>query len=102
MRPEKANPYRVRWTAPGGDKVDYPFKVSTITADLTTAKLLFKSALSTPNARFLTADLKDFYLGTPMECYEYMRVAIWMLPYAIIAQYNLRPLFHNGYVYVEI
>ena len=101
MRPEKANPYRVRWTV-GGDKVDYPFDVSTKTADLTTAKLLFNSVLSTPNARFMTADLKDFYLGTPMERYEYMRVPIWLLPDAIIDQYNLKPLFHNGFVYVEI
>ena len=101
MRPEKANPYRVRWTV-GGDKVDYPFDVSTKTADLTTAKLLFNSVLSTPFARFMTADLKDFYLGTPMERYEYMRVPIWLLPEAIVDQYNLKPLFHNGFVYVEI
>ena len=51
---------------------------------------------------FMTADLKDFYLGTPMERYEYMRVSIWLLPDAIIEQYNLKPLFHNGFVYVEI
>lgn len=101
LRPEKTNPHRVRWTV-GGDKVDYPFDVSTKTADLTTAKILINSVVSTPNAKFLTADLKDFYLGTPMERYEYMRVPIWMLPDAIIDQYNLRPLFHNGYVYVEI
>jgi hypothetical protein len=28
MRPEKANPYRIRWTV-GGNKVEYPFDVST-------------------------------------------------------------------------
>jgi hypothetical protein len=101
MRPEKDKPYRVRWTV-GGDKIDYPFDVSTKTADLTTTKLLLNSVVSTPNAQFLTADLKDFYLGTPMSRYEYMRVPIWMLPDAIIEQYMLRPLFHNGYIYVEI
>ena len=101
MRPEKEKPYRIRWTV-GGDKIDYPYDVSTKTADLTTAKLLINSVVSTPNAKFLTADLKDFYLGTPMSRYEYMRVPIWMLPDEIIAQYNLTPLFHNGYVYVEI
>ena len=101
LRPEKANPHRIRWTV-GGDKVEYPFDVSTKTADLTTAKLLINSVVSKRKARFLTADLKDFYLGTPMARYEYMRIPIWMLPPAIIEQYNLRPLFHNGYVYVEI
>jgi hypothetical protein len=50
----------------------------------------------------MTADLKDFYLGTPMLRYEYMRIPIDMLPDTIIDQYNLGPLFHNGFVYVEI
>ena len=31
-----------------------------------------------------------------------MRIPIDMLPNAIIEQYDLRPLFHNGYVYMEI
>ena len=101
MRPEKENPRCIRWTA-GGDKVDYPHDVSIKTADLTTAKLLINKVVSTPNAMFLTADLKDFYLGTPMTRYEYMRITIWMLPDGIIDQYNLKPLFHDGYVYVEI
>ena len=100
-RPEKANPRRIRWTA-GGDRIDYPDNVSTKTADLTTSKLLINSALSTLNAKYFTTDVKDFYLGTPMARYEYMRIPIVMLPEGIIEQYNLRPLFHNGYVYVEI
>jgi hypothetical protein len=75
-----------------------PFDISTKTADLTTAKLLINSVVSTPKAMFLTADLKDFYLGTPMACYEYMRVPIWMQAEATVEQYNLTPLFHNGFV----
>ena len=101
FRPEKANPRRVRWTV-GGDKIDYPFDVSTKTADLTTSKLLFNSVLSTPDAKFMTADIKDFYLGTPMTQYEYMRIPVSMLPAAIIQQYDLTPLFHNNHVYVEL
>ena len=50
----------------------------------------------------MTADLKDFYLGTPMDRYEYMRIPIDMIPEAIIEQYNLRLLIHNGAVFVEI
>ena len=101
MRPEKVNPRRVRWTV-GGDKVEYPHDVSTKTADLTTAKLLINSVLSTPNGRFMCIDIKDFYLGTPMAHYEYMRIPLHMLPDAIIQQYDLLPLVHNGHVYVEI
>ena len=69
-RPKKVQPYRVRWTV-GGDQVDYPYDLSTKTADLlTTANLLFNSVLSTPGATFLTADLKDIYLGKPMSRYD--------------------------------
>jgi hypothetical protein len=64
--------------------------------------LLINSTISTPNARYMNADLKDFFLGTPMTRYEYMRIPIDMLPDVIIDQHNLRPLFPNGYVYVEI
>jgi hypothetical protein len=58
MRPEK-----VRWTV-GGNRIDYPDNVSTKTANLTTAKLLINSTISTPNAQYMTANLKDLYLGT--------------------------------------
>jgi hypothetical protein len=79
--------------------VDYPFDVSTKTANLTTATLLFNSVLSTPDAKFLTINLKDFYLGIPMSRYEYMCIPNWtMRPDDIIAQYNLKPLFHNSFV----
>ena len=44
MRPEKANPRRVRWTI-GGDCIDYPDDVRTKSANLTTAKLLLNSTV---------------------------------------------------------
>ena len=55
--------YRVRGTI-GGDKVDYPGLVAANTADMKTIKLLLNSTVSTPGAKFMTFDIKDFYLGT--------------------------------------
>ena len=52
-RPEKTIPQRVRWTA-GGDRVIYTGNVTTKTADLTTAKCLFNSTISTPGGRFMS------------------------------------------------
>jgi hypothetical protein len=78
-RPEKPEPRRVRWTA-GGDKVDYPFPTTTCTADLTTVKCHWNSVISTPNAKYMTGDLKDFYLGTPMQRYEYLRIPVKAIP----------------------
>ena len=40
------------------------YDVSAPTLDLTTAKLLFNSVISTPGARFVTLDLKNFYPKT--------------------------------------
>ena len=85
VQPEKANPRRVRWTVVG-DRIEYPDNVSTKTADLTTAKLLINSTISTPNVRYMNANLKDFFLGMSMKQYEYMRIPIDMLPDAIIDQ----------------
>jgi hypothetical protein len=99
--PEKVDPQRVRCTV-GGHQVDYPGIGTTKTADLTTAKILFNSILSTPNARYMTGDLKDFYLGTPMEYYEYIRIPCTVIPDSIMLKYKLAPLIHNGYVYAEV
>jgi hypothetical protein len=99
--PEKTNPRWIWWTF-GGDRIFYVADVNTNTADLTTAKILFNSVLSTPGAKFLRIDIKDFYLGTPMKDFEYMHIPLHMIPEAIIGQYNLTPLVHNNCVYVQI
>jgi hypothetical protein len=59
-RPQKAQTHRVRWTV-GGDRIQYPGDVSTKCAGLATAKILFNSILSTPQAKFMCLDIKDFY-----------------------------------------
>jgi len=100
-RPEKDEPRRVRMTV-GGDRIIYPGETSTKTADITTVKCLLNSTISTPGARFLTMDLKDFYLGTPMSRYEYMRIRVADIPVEIMNEYNLWPQVYKGYVYVEI
>jgi hypothetical protein len=101
LKPLKAEHERVRFTV-GGDRIDYPGKVSTPTADLTTSKILFNSVVSELHARFMCLDIENFYLNNPMGRYEYMRIPLWAIPPIIMEQYNLAPLVHNGYVLVEI
>jgi hypothetical protein len=100
-RPEKNNPKRVRHTI-GGDRINYPGNTSTKTADMTTVKTLANSVISTPNARFMTGDLKDFYLGTPLDRYEYIRIPIKIIPQRIRELYNLDVLAVNGFVFAEV
>jgi hypothetical protein len=101
LRPHKAEAKRIRFTM-GGDRIKYNGNVSTPTADLTTVKLLLNSVISTPGAKYMTIDIKDFYLGTPMTQYEYVRIPVKYIPTDIMIQYNLAPLVHNDHVMAEI
>jgi hypothetical protein len=96
IKPNKLEKERTRLTV-GGNLIDFPGDVSA-----KTAKLLFNSVISTPSARFMSIDIKNFYLGTPMQRYEYMRMPINLFPTEIIEAYDLLPLVNNGYMYIEI
>ena len=51
----------------------------------------------------MSADLKDFFLATPMEGEEYMKVQYKHFPEDIRKRYNLESkVTDNGYIYVKI
>ena len=66
VRPEKKEKNRTRFTVVGY-KIDYPVEVATPTADMLVAKILFKGIISTKGARFMTIDISNFYLMTPLK-----------------------------------
>ena len=101
IRPQKEDPHRIRFTV-GGDRLDYPYPTATETAEIQTANLLFNSTISTKGDRLMCIDLKDFYLGTPMNRYEYMWIKMSDIPQDIIDQYGLNKKAVNGKVLVEI
>ena len=100
-RPQKEDPNRVRITA-GGNLIKYPGELTTRTADLTTAKLLWNSTISTDGARYSCLDVGNFYLETPMDRPEYMKMPISLFPEWTIQQYDLRTHAKDGWVYLEI
>jgi hypothetical protein len=67
--PQKADPNRIRITA-GGNLINYPGKLTTRAADITTSKLHWNSVLSTPDAKYMCPDIKNFYLLAPLNQYE--------------------------------
>ena len=69
---------------------------------MTTFKILVNSTLSTPGARWLGRDIKNYYLDTPMDDYEYMFIPLSSIPEEIIMHYKLQDIVHNGKVYMEI
>jgi hypothetical protein len=73
IRPEKAETHRTRFVV-GGNKINYPGEVATPTAEMLVAKLLFNSVISTPGARFMTMEISNFYLMTPLTRPEYVKL----------------------------
>jgi hypothetical protein len=87
----------------GRDRVHYPGNTGTPTANLLTVSILINRIISTAGAKFMTMDIKDFYLNIPMARYEYMRLCIADMPEDVIEHNNLRDKATlDGYVYCEI
>ena len=68
--PEKLDKPNQTRLVGGGDRVHYPGNAGTPTADLLTINLLINSTISTAGAKFMTLDIKDFYLNTRMSRYK--------------------------------
>jgi hypothetical protein len=100
-KPHKQEKERVRLTV-GGDRLDYSGDVATSTADITTFKILINSNLSTKDAAMMMMDIKNYYLGTPLSRFEYMKMLLTRFPEEIIQKYNLNALAVDGWVYIEI
>ena len=101
FRPPKADPNRVRITA-CGNLIVYPDELTTRTADLITTKIMWNSVLSTPGARYMCIDIKNMYLATPLDRYEYIKMTVDLIPDNIMDLYNLHNKVKNGFVYMQI
>ena len=66
VRPQKEDPNCTRIII-GGNRICYPGDTGTKTGSLEVVKLLFNSVLSRPGAKFACFDIKNFYLGTPLD-----------------------------------
>ena len=51
----------------GGNLINYPEDVGTNTATLLLIKIFLNSVISTPGARFMSIDLANFYLMSPLK-----------------------------------
>jgi hypothetical protein len=47
-------------------------------------------------------DIKNYYLGTPLPQFEYMKMLLSRFPEEIVQQYNRNALAVDGWVYIEI
>ena len=91
-RPQKADPNRVRLVA-GGDKLLYDGPIRTPTADLITCKIHLNRVISTKGAKYMTGDIGNFYLGTPMKNYVYAKMHRISIQQKFINEYDLEDSF---------
>jgi hypothetical protein len=74
----------------------------TRTSGLTTAEILIKGVISTPNAKLLVIDINFFNLNTPLGRFEYMVINLASFSQETIEKYDLIELAKDGKVYIEI
>ena len=47
-------------------------------------------------------DISNFYLGSPLDKPEFMRMPMKLMPVEIGEKYNLKKFEHDGWVYIKI
>ncbi len=66
------------------------------------AKMLFNSIISTKDARFMTMDISNFYLMTPLHRPEFIRLKLNNILDEVIKEYKLREkATKNGSIYIK-
>ena len=89
----------------GGDKLNYVGDAGAPAASLLETKLMINSVISDVKhgAKFMSCDLKDFFLATPMQQPEYMKILYKYIPQDIREMYNLdTKLASDGHIYIKI
>ena len=103
-RPLKPEPYRIRIVV-GGDKLDCDIDAGAPATNLVEFKLLLNSVISESKrgAKFLSCDIKDFFLASPMAKPRYMKMKFSIFPQDIIERYSLTTkVTPDGYIYIKI
>ena len=101
VKPHKEDPNLMRITV-AGSQIFYLGDVGTPTGSIDLVKLVINSVLSRRNARFVPFDSKTFYLQTPMERSEYVRIKLSDIPQEFIEEYDLTKAAQNVWIYFEI
>ena len=70
----------------GDNRINYPSQVATPMAEMLVAKLLFNSVISTHGERFMTKDIANFYMMTPLKRPEYVKIKLRDIPAEIIVE----------------
>ena len=85
-----------------GNRVVYAGNAGTKTASLDLCKLMMNIVISRKVAKFITYDIRNYYLVTTLKYPEYVKIKLTEIPQYYIEEYNLHDYVHEGWVYFEI
>ena len=63
---------------------------------------MMNSLLSFKGAKFIIYDIRNYYLSTPLDYPEYVKIKLTDIQQDFIDEYNLHDYVHEGWVYFEI
>ena len=96
--------FRARLTV-GGNLIEYEGDISVATAEISTIKILWNCALSTPEAKYFAIDTKDMCLADnkEMDEFEYFQTRISYFPQELIEAHDLLEFVNdNGIICWEV
>ena len=101
--PLKSEPWRAHLIV-GDDKLDYEFDVGSPTTSLLDTKLLINSAITDVRHgdSFMSLDIKDLFLSSPMLDAEFIRIPSKFIPQDIMKRHNFHQMTHNGSSYSKL
>ena len=84
----------------GRDHINYPYGCRNPRTNLPRVNFLLNSIVPTAGADFVSLNIKKFYLSTPLNCFEYLRLKLDHFPEDDIEPYKLKKkATHDGYIY---
>ncbi len=99
--PQKEDLNRIRITAME-NLVSYKGELSVQTADINTSKIHWNSVISNKKAKYMSLDIKIFFLMAALEYFEYMKIPFVLFPSWIVEQYDLAKHQKDGWIYPEM
>ena len=96
---------RVRGTI-GGDRLSFPYSVSSTTASMTCFKLLLNSVVSS-DSNLASADISDFYLGADLPEPESVKIYLSTFPPDVLDKLGFTPFIKTDssgktYIYCDV
>ena len=89
----------------GDDKLTYDSDPSSPEISLLDLKIHLNSVIydACKGARYITADIINYYLNNPMPKFHYMQIHLKDIPHEVIVEYSLLSISDlSGYVHVDI